>query len=811
MKGAKALLVTLGVAIPRRPVLLGLSLLAILAVGAAPASAEQVHVLTGSFSKPAATPLNRPYGVAVDNSSGPSAGDVYVTDTRNERVVKFAPNGEFLVMWGSEVNEGTGAPGICTNAGPPTNICKESAQYSNAPGGFSNAFTIAVDPSSGPSAGDIYVSNIGENVQKFEPNGHLVTGWGGSPFPGAMNGFGGYWNVAVDSAGDLGVLGETSLSLFDQSGASLGSIESPTSASNGVALDSSGGYFQINGSNGAIERVSSSGADLGTVNANPDRTRGLAYDPVHEDLYAVAGTYFTGYRVSRYHFNGSGEVVEPGSSTCALSESGCEPTEIFGGEGELIGTGEGPLGVAVNTVNQTVYVVNADANNILVYSSLDLPQATTGPVSNLERDSVQFNGSEDPVGAGEITSCEFEYGTTTAYGSSAECVPATSASATAVTAQLAAGSLASGTTYHYRLVAGNAEGRRAGKDLTFATPPAVADVTTEEAEDVGRLGATFEGSYSGDGLDTSYYFEYGPTTAYGEKTAVVDGGTASGAQSVGIPVTGLNAYAPYHFRLVAQNQYGKAAGADETLHTLAPLLPAVERSYVSTVQPTSVTVNADLDPGEGLTSYRFEYGPTESYGTRTLVGGPINPESADHTASTEISGLQPGQTYHFRVLATNFTGTTEGADQTFTTPSAPVVASASAGSISQTSAALTALVNPSLGLTTYRFEYGTSTGYGSSTPVAGPIGPDNAIHSVGAPLSGLAPGTVYHFRVVATNEFGATDGVDQSFTTSPQPSTVNPGGKACKKGFVKKHGKCVRKPKPKHKKRHHKKKGHGHG
>ena len=65
-------------------------------------------------------------------------------------------------------------------------------------------------------------------------------------------------------------------------------------------------------------------------------------------------------------------------------------------------------------------------------------------------------------------------------------------------------------------------------------------------------------------------------------------------------------------------------------------------------------------------------------------------------------------------------------------------------------------------------------------------------------LSGLAPGTTYHFRVVATNGIGTTNGADQTFTTSPASAGGNgsgppPAAQKCKAGFVRRHGKCVRK------------------
>ena len=75
--------------------------------------------------------------------------------------------------------------------------------------------------------------------------------------------------------------------------------------------------------------------------------------------------------------------------------------------------------------------------------------------------------------------------------------------------------------------------------------------------------------------------------------------------------------------------------------------------------------------------------------------------------------------------------------------------------------------------TTYRFEYGTSTKYGKTTP-------DTAAEwsgskAVTAAIAGLAPYTTYHFRLVATNATGTTRGSDRSFRTLRAPTSITLG------------------------------------
>ena len=131
----------------------------------------------------------------------------------------------------------------------------------------------------------------------------------------------------------------------------------------------------------------------------------------------------------------------------------------------------------------------------------------------------------------------------------------------------------------------------------------------------------------------------------------------------------------HHFRLVAHNVFGYNYGPDQVVVTTPPDLPVVAGTYASPVTAGGATLNTSINPGSGPTVYRFQYGPTPAYGSQTYPGGPTVADDQLHTASTEISGLTPGTTYHFRVRATNFAGTTVGPDQTFTTPGPPQLSS----------------------------------------------------------------------------------------------------------------------------------------
>jgi hypothetical protein len=145
--------------------------------------------------------------------------------------------------------------------------------------------------------------------------------------------------------------------------------------------------------------------------------------------------------------------------------------------------------------------------------------------------------------------------------------------------------------------------------------------------------------------------------------------------------------------------------------------------------------------------------------------------------------LSAGTTYHFRLVATNAAGTSVGGDQTFATLVKPSVTTGSATSVGETSGTLNGSVDPNGSTTTYHFEYGPTTSYGSQSPaVDASAGSGSSPVAVSTSLSGLSAGTTYHFRLVATNPAGLTFGADQTLTTSSDviagpeepPATTSP-------------------------------------
>src|SRR3954468_23227187 len=95
----------------------------------------------------------------------------------------------------------------------------------------------------------------------------------------------------------------------------------------------------------------------------------------------------------------------------------------------------------------------------------------------------------------------------------------------------------------------------------------------------------------------------------------------------------------------------------------------------------------------------------------------------------------------------------------------PTATTGNANTITQTSARLNGTVRPNKENTTWHFEFGTTTAYGTNTPEQGPIPPGAGNTGAPADCGALAPGTVLHYRLVATNASGLIPGKDRTFTT----------------------------------------------
>ena len=339
--------------------------------------------------------------------------------------------------------------------------------------------------------------------------------------------------------------------------------------------------------------------------------------------------------------------------------------------------------------------------------------------------------------------------------------------------------LTSGEIYHYRLTAGNSNGVNVGTDEVVAPQPSI--TATGEATSVQRTSATLNGTTDPEGHATTFYFEYGTSTYYGE-TSTAPPGQAVGSEEAGAkPVSAaLSALTPdtiYHYRLVAVNSKGTSYGADRTFQTPAAV-KHLETDPATEIERDGAMLNGTLDPDGFEVKYYFEWGKTRRYGDVSAVppGNVLGTnEAGDKPVSVTITGLQTATTYHYRLVASNPTvGVTVGEDRTFTTLVAVVGLDTDPPTeVKPTTAKLHGHLDPDGIVTTYYFQWGKTPFYGHTTTT--PPGEDVGTIEPGSvalqtQLEELEPGVTYHYRLAAQNSFGVTFGADQSFRTPQGPA-----------------------------------------
>ena len=319
-------------------------------------------------------------------------------------------------------------------------------------------------------------------------------------------------------------------------------------------------------------------------------------------------------------------------------------------------------------------------------------------------------------------------------------------------------------------------------EVQVFAPAVLPTVTTGSTSNAQPVSATAAGNVdpAGGGNVTSCQVDYGTDTTYGQSATCAPATPYSSPTAVSADMTGLSPNTTYHYRFEASDAQGTGYGPDATFTT--PIVSALSTGSASDVQASTATLNGSVTPGGADTSYVFEYGITSSYGSDSPQppGTDAGSGTTPVPASTQLTGLLPNTTYHFRIDAINTGGTAYGQDQTFTTATAPpAVDSQSSENITSDATELTAKINPQGSDTHYFFQYGTSTSYSGGDVPAAPgadIGSQQGDQQVYQQLTGLQPSTTYHYRVVASDSAGPTNGPDQTFTTTatsgpPPPDT----------------------------------------
>ncbi len=267
------------------------------------------------------------------------------------------------------------------------------------------------------------------------------------------------------------------------------------------------------------------------------------------------------------------------------------------------------------------------------------------------------------------------------------------------------------------------EGSAYGEDKVFSTAPASPpSIESESVSNITQTDATLEAQINPDGLATKYEFwlEYAvcqnlPPGSAGCGAIAIEprgeGQIAAGstAQAVNTTLTHLQPNYSYTYWVVATNSADETEGPHQSFRTLPA--PAIDAESVSGVTGNDPTLEAQINPESLIRGVHYQFQvvtntaeylpefacPTEGFpaGTSLCLGLasqagalPISGTAAgmqDQSVSLGLGSagmtLQPGTTYHYRVIAARIVQTEDtiaweppvvyGADQTFTTPAEP--------------------------------------------------------------------------------------------------------------------------------------------
>jgi len=610
------------------------------AIGAVTHQPEPFSPIDGGASQ---VDLEELSAVAIDEETG----NVFVA---NGALGHRSPGNEVVAILGGEGGTpvGLAAPYVLTGFTFSDNDPSQGVAYDNSP--------------TSPSRGTLYIADLSSSaVKRFHRNNSTNR----YEFAGELqisNGDGG--NVlSTDAAGNLYVStknpvfeGAAVLYKFSPLGVLLAEYDfpprSPFRNPGQVAVDSHGDLFLTPNQSGLFELPANDAGEIDPgvyTEISPEPAGGVAINPVTQRIYVS--------------FPGKSVLVEYNTSGDRLGE--------FGSDVPTMGL---PRQVAFDQATDRIYVTDAAANIgghsvVNVFGPpLTVPTLTVGDATEVTGTKATLNGSINPEGLA-VTDCFFEWGPDNngkpQYSHSVPCegTIGQGADPEPVTAQIS-GLTPNGATYHFRLIAENANGTERTVDGRLTTGDTV---TTGLPTRLTQESGTLNGVVRPEGVPfTNCVFEYGLTSAEGfEHQAPCQPSAGSInpdflSHSVSLPITDLQPNAEYKVRLTASNSGGSVSGQTLIFRTLGS--PRIDEVRAVGADQTWLTLEARIDPRGFGTTYLIEWGPTDAYGTVARSGSLAAGEGPTRV-SVQVAGLTVGTRYHYRIVATNRTGTTTSGDR----------------------------------------------------------------------------------------------------------------------------------------------------
>jgi hypothetical protein len=689
-------------------------------------------------------------GVAVNDSGagGVPAGTIYVTDggdfdasdARGNRVERFQRNDNgtpgdaaddtysFVAAWGAGVLTGGTDYEICTEA---ANCQKGTGQGGNGTvagnGSLNKPSSIAVDE----ETGEVYVLDASSRrtlddhyrINVYSATGAFLRSFGWDVVESGSGNTGTGFEVCVAADGDVCKKGTKGAGLGQ-----LGSSESGERAAESLAVSppdgnpSTGTVYVADQFNRRVNTYGLDGSSPGAIGSSAQFDTNQPTDVAVDSRGILYATNHTGPEI------GGNNPIERYDTANANG----------GGVSFLTPIKQGVDEVQELTVSATSGTFNLGFEGD---TTPDLPfNASSGAVQEATRALSSVNGPNLSVNGGPGGSSPYKI--TFQGGLGSKDVPQLVCSNGSVPLSGGSGCSVTTSTSGVDGLTGSSQGLAVDPDEDGAGPEA--DVL------YASRGGVIE--------------QFGPTNAPGltappgaDEDRHATSGTASPQKIAVEPSTG-RLYTATFSGLLGRGVYA----IDDVGAT-----PTATLDSVDGITTTSAELHATIDPnGPPATRYRFEYvdnvafqesGFAEAKSTEQLVvGAQEDPQAVDYHFEPPAIGLQPGTTYHVRLIAGRALETpAPTVALTFTTLGSPPLAETAGAPVRTTaSAQLNGRVTPRNSATTYHFEYGTTEAYGQSTP-ASAAGADGESHLVAAEIEGLEPDTTYHYRLVADNGVGS--------------------------------------------------------
>jgi Beta-propeller repeat len=527
--------------------------------------------------------------IAVDESEGPTKGDIYITQTGTGLVDIFAADGGYL--------------GQLTAAGlvaleEPTGVAVDSVGNVYVVASTRNIFgrylqyVYRYQPSGGPPVNsDLAQKSLLPEAQNA---GAIALGAGptaGLLFAAGQDGQGGTEAYEVDLqtgeekykfavgevyyASSVAVDPNTGTVLMQARENPLEVLEfeasqgtEPVRIARAITQSTPSGIAVTAASDLLLTE---SGGQIG-VYGSPGVVPSVTIEPAKEVIGTKADL---GGTVSPTGLPVTGCFFEYGETTSYGKTQPCEGT--IGEDSSTYPVTAELSGLKPNGQNYHFRLVATNANGVEDSADQTLTTATTvitEAASAIGASTATLNGTVLPEGAA-YGECFFEYGRSS--NSKFEKVAPCSPGAAAITPDYSphevkakVSGLEVGSTYRFRLIAKNSFGRIEAEELTFDTQgaPLVSEV---RAQGANQSSVMLEGEINPRGFDTAYRFEWGTTSSYDHSLPVEFEpfvGSGETPVRVSVNVSGLSAGTSYHYRITARSKEGVTASPDQLFETL---------------------------------------------------------------------------------------------------------------------------------------------------------------------------------------------------------------------------------------------------